>query len=150
MRTVRYPPGPARGLLGWGRLIACACAAAALLTIATPAPGSAAVARPAAAKGCVNTLADDPPEVCVYVAGTGTHIDYIKVSVDSGYRAGKFRVTGPHRQSYFSKVMDVRGGNAYKFAFKRHLPPGKYWGYFWLRHLNGTFTPTAGAYVTVR
>lgn len=149
MGTARKSFNPARKLISQGCLIASACSAAAMLTIAAPAPASAAAARPASGTACVNTLADDPPMLCLHVTGTGTYVNNMRIAIDSGYTKGKFRITGPRHQSYFSKVMNVQGGKSYEFAFNRHVPAGDYWGYFWSENPNGTFTATAGAHLIV-
>jgi hypothetical protein len=104
---------------------------------------------PQTGSGCVNTFAGDPPEVCLTVYGTGLYVDDFVVSVASGYAVGYFKVVGPTGVYWPGSVKNVEGGGSDDFVVDGFVPAGNYWGYFEIKNPNGSFTQTAGAYVTV-
>jgi hypothetical protein len=129
-------------------------AAAASISIATAGaanastPAKSATVTPYTATGCVNQGLFDGPGICLTVNGGGLYVENFVIEVDPGYVVGKFRVAGP-TESWYSPVINVRGGRTVELVINNFVPAGNYWGYFEIETSPGKFKQTAGAFVTV-
>src|SRR5664279_3728143 len=76
---------------------------------------------------CANIFSWNPPQICIKIYGTGTYVDSMTLTIDSGYATGYWRITGPSGfATRYTPDINVEGGKAVSVVFHAYLPKGKY------------------------